>query len=98
MQRVNRREFVAGAGSAGLGLAAGCGRLPWQAPVPVKVPRIGVLSFRAGNKPYTESLHAAFREALGDLGYMEGQNIVLDFRYGDAQPERMPGLAAELAK
>jgi hypothetical protein len=46
MDGLSRRAFVAGA--AGLGLAAGCGRLPWEAQPPPKVPplqRIGVLSF-----------------------------------------------------
>src|SRR5205823_5715835 len=43
--RLTRRAFVLGAGAGGLGLLAGCGRLPWQAP-PAKVPRIGFLSPR----------------------------------------------------
>jgi len=40
--RLSRRQFMVGA--AGLGLLAGCGRLPWQAPPPAKVPRIGYLA------------------------------------------------------
>ena len=43
MTGLSRRQFVLGAGAAGLGLLAGCGRLPWQAQPPAKVPRIGLL-------------------------------------------------------
>ena len=38
----------------------------------------------------------AFREALRKLGYVEGQNVTIEYRYGDNQAERMSGLAAEL--
>jgi len=41
MDRWSRRQFMQGASVAGLGLVAGCGRRPWQAPAPV--PRIGYL-------------------------------------------------------
>ena len=37
-----------------------------------------------------------FREALRGLGYVEGQNLELHFRWADGQPDRLPGLAAEL--
>src|SRR3954449_884434 len=49
MTQVSRRQFVQGAGLAGLGLLAGCGRLPGQAPGPApKVPALGYLAPRFG--------------------------------------------------
>src|SRR5262245_52025639 len=79
---ISRRQFVVGTGAAGLGLLAGCGRLPWQAePPPAKVSRVGVLipgSAQSG----TASLEA-LRQGLRDLGQLEGHSIVLEVRYGE---------------
>ncbi len=61
-----------------------------------KVPRIGYLS--------AQSLSAAsspldgFRQALRDLGYMEGKNIVIEYRFAEGQFDRLPDLAAELVR
>jgi putative ABC transport system substrate-binding protein len=92
-RRLSRRRFVQGAGLAGLGLLAGCGRLPWQgqAPTPVKVHRLGWLV--ADAEP-NENL----RQALGELGYVEGQNLVFEFRSAEGHDERLPALAAELVR
>jgi putative tryptophan/tyrosine transport system substrate-binding protein len=58
-----------------------------------KVPRIGILSPAAeASSPSWE----AFRQGLRDLGYVEGQNIVLEYRFAAGQLERLPALAAEL--
>src|SRR5438067_10527164 len=73
--RLNRRAFVLGA--AGLGLVAGCGRLPGQAEAPAKVPRIGVLAFVTADPSAADN--AAFRQGLRDLGYSEGPNITLEW-------------------
>ena len=59
---------------------------------PGKAARIGYLSVRAGPAPVDE----AFRQGLRDLGYVEGQNIVIEYRYADFQPDRASALAAEL--
>ena len=75
---ITRRQFVVGVGAAGLGLVAGCGRLPWQAEAPAKVPHIGVLSL--GSADPGDADNAAFRQGLRDLGYAEGQNITLEWR------------------
>ena len=40
----------------------------------------------------------AFRQGLKDLGYLEGKNIVIEFRYAQGKPEHIPGLVAELVK
>jgi putative ABC transport system substrate-binding protein len=62
-----------------------------------KVPRIGYLS--AIGDPYTpEPQIEAFREALRDLGYVEGKNILVDYRYAGGIQDRIPGLVAELVQ
>jgi putative ABC transport system substrate-binding protein len=40
----------------------------------------------------------AFRQGLRDLGYVEGKNIIIEWRYAEAKPERLPALAAELVR
>ncbi len=62
-----------------------------------KVPRIGYLS--RGDKPTatTPDLKAeAFRQGLRDLGYIDGQNIHLEFRYAEGKGERFPDFLSEL--
>jgi putative tryptophan/tyrosine transport system substrate-binding protein len=57
-----------------------------------KIPRVGVLQAGAPPEPLVE----AFREGLRDLGYVEGRNIVLEFRWAEGNIDRLPELAAEL--
>jgi putative tryptophan/tyrosine transport system substrate-binding protein len=67
-----------------------------EAQQPTKVPRIGFLgSLSASSDP---SRAEAFRQGLRDLGYVAGKNIVIEYRYADGKPERLPGLAAELVR
>ena len=40
----------------------------------------------------------AFRQGLRDLGYVEGQNLVIEYRYAEGSAERLPDLAAELVR
>jgi putative ABC transport system substrate-binding protein len=63
---------------------------------PKKVPRIGYLS---ALEPASESGRAeAIRLALRELGYIEGQNIAIEYRYAEGKPEKVPELAAELVR
>ena len=67
-----------------------------QAQQPKKVPRIGYLS---SNDPATESTRSeAIRLALRELGYIEGQNIAIEYRYAEGKLDRLPELAAELVR
>jgi ABC-type uncharacterized transport system substrate-binding protein len=65
-----------------------------EAQQPKKVPRIGYLS---AFDPASESTRAgAIRQALRELGYVEGQNIATEYRYSEGKLDRLPELAAEL--
>ena len=67
-----------------------------QAQQAKKVPRIGYLS------PFDPALDSArsegIRRALRDLGYVEGQNIAIEFRYAEGKRDRLPEYAAELVR
>jgi len=56
-----------------------------------KVYRIGWLRF--SSRPPTGSTHVAFRQKLHELGYVEGQNLVLEYRSAERKRERFPKLA-----
>ena len=92
--RWSRRQFVPGAGVAGLGLLAGCGRLPGQA-APARPPRVGVLG---GALPAPSAQFIAFRHKLVELGYTEGQDITIEHRTAAGRNEKLPELAAELVR
>jgi ABC-type uncharacterized transport system substrate-binding protein len=87
--QANRREFIILLGGAGVvwPLAARA-----QAP---KMPRVGILSPAASE---TAATLTAFREGIRDLGYIEGQTIVLDFRLSKGIMDTLPALAAELVR
>jgi putative ABC transport system substrate-binding protein len=85
---ITRRQFVVGAGSTAL--VAGCGRLPWQGQSATKVYRVGYLASDAAAPE-----HEAFRQGLRELGYVEGQNITLEYRWAERN-EQLTGLAADL--
>lgn len=55
-----------------------------------KIPRIGIVD--------DAPMWQAFRQALRELGYVEGQNIAYEYRYGDGAPERLATVAAELVR
>ena len=67
-----------------------------EAQQPKKVSRIGYLS---NTDPARDSTRAeGIRLALRELGYIEGQNIAIEYRYSEGRPDRESGLAAELVR
>ena len=67
-----------------------------EAQQPKKVPQIGYLS---ADDPASESSRAEpIRLALRELGYIEGQNIAIEYRYAEGKRDRLPELAAELVR
>jgi putative ABC transport system substrate-binding protein len=59
-----------------------------------RVPRIGVLRSGSPPDPFVE----AFRQGLRELGYAEGRNINIEYRWAEGRDERLPGLAADLVR
>ncbi len=67
-----------------------------EAQQPKKVARIGFLT---ATSPSVELARIkAFRQGLRDLGYVEGKNIVIEWRYAEGKLDRLPALAAELVR
>jgi putative ABC transport system substrate-binding protein len=67
-----------------------------EAQQPKKVPRIGMLV--GPSSSFFSTRMKAFREGLHDLGYVEGKNIVIEYRYAEGVDERLPNLATELVQ
>src|SRR4029450_9150448 len=68
---------------------------PAEAQEPKKIFRIALLTWAAAPPPSTPS---PFDQGLLQLGYVEGQNIAIERRYANGQMDRLPQLAAELAR
>ena len=87
---MRRRQFI-----AVLSLALG-----WpsalQAQQPKKVARVGFLATGSLDAPETRTSLEAFRQGLRELGYLEGENIIIEVRAADLKVERFPALANEL--
>jgi putative ABC transport system substrate-binding protein len=67
-----------------------------EAQQPKKVLRIGILF--GGRPPAVSDRLEAFRQALNELGYVEGKNIVIEARYAEGKLDRLPALASELVR
>src|SRR4029450_10637943 len=65
-----------------------------QAQQPAKVHKIGVL--RADSPPNLSA--ETFQQAMRDLGYVEGKNIFIEYRYAEGKVDRLPALAEELVR
>jgi putative tryptophan/tyrosine transport system substrate-binding protein len=89
---VNRRAFVAGLGAV---LAAPRAAEGQQAG---RIWRIGYLSLVSEKLEQYKPWVAAFRDGLRELGYVEGENVIIEQRYAAGQVERLPALAAELVR
>ncbi len=86
---MKRRTFI---GTLAAGLLAA--PLAVEAQQAAKIARIGYLAFNlAGGDPRGRE---AFRQGLRDLGYVEGRNLLIEYRDAEGKPERFPVLAAEL--
>jgi putative ABC transport system substrate-binding protein len=87
--RLKRRDFITLiSGAAAWPLAA-------RAQNSNKIARIGMLTTA---NPRSVSFVQAFEQRLHDLGYIEGQNMIIDFRNAEGQVERLPDLAADLVR
>src|ERR1700694_4818997 len=88
---MRRRQFIALVGGAvawPIGVRA-------QQPV-AKVRRMGYLA--GGSSSAAALIIEEFRQGLRELGWVEGQNIVIDYRFAEGRVDRLPDLAAELVR
>jgi len=88
---MRRREFIA--------LVGGAAAWPFATSAQqAKVPRIGYLVTGSLESPDARLFLDAFRQGLHERGYVEGQNIVIEFRAANGEIERFPALASELVR
>jgi putative ABC transport system substrate-binding protein len=89
---IGRRQFIAALGGTAVGWPL-AGRAQ-QSTMPV----IGFLNSGSSHDPYYANFATQFRTGLNGAGYVEGQNVAIDFRWADDQYDRLPTLAAELVR
>jgi putative ABC transport system substrate-binding protein len=87
---MRRRDFITLVGGAGAAWP-----LAVRAQQPA-MPVVGWLNSGLAGDPFFMSFASAFRAGLKDAGYIEGQDVAIDFRWGEGQYSRLPTLAAEL--
>src|SRR6266536_4564103 len=81
-----------------LGLTLLAAPLATEAQPAAKVFRIGLLGSSSPTAPEASRIWEGFFQGLRELGYVEGQNVLIEGRFYGERPERLPALAAELVR
>jgi putative ABC transport system substrate-binding protein len=91
---MRRREFI-----ALIGGAAAAPSISWPHAARAQHPGVPVVGFfRSTAAASSAHLVRAFRQGLNEAGFVEGQNVAIEYRWADDQHDRLPGLAAELVR
>src|SRR5689334_6037633 len=101
MRQLTRRAVVGGLAGLGafvaeVGFVGGCGRLPVGPSAQSPVRRVGLLA--VPSRADSEDQMRTFYERAHELGWIEGQTMVVEERWGNGQRDAIPQLAAELAR
>ncbi len=88
-----RRSLILALGAAVLATPLGT-----FAQQPGKVWRVGFLSPRRRPASLDSDYYGAFPRRMSELGYVEGRNLIIEWRFADGEYERLPGMAAELVQ
>ena len=87
---LERREFISLVGGAAAA---------WPLAVRAQQAAVPVVGFlRSTTAAGSEALVGAFRHGLNEAGFVEGQNVAVEYRWGNDQDDRIPGMAAELVR